>query len=141
MSATASSPAVRDGGCLCGAIRFRATGQPLRVTYCHCSQCRRHAGAPIAAFAVYARTQVQWAQGEPRRFRSSDTGQRGFCPDCGSSLTWESLPAGDEIDLGVGCFDDPSGFKPQDHLWIESAVPWFHVADDIPRHRRGRPKE
>ena len=141
MPAELSSPLTRDGGCLCGAIRFRAAGQPLRVTYCHCTQCRRHSGAPLAAFAVYRRDQVAWINGAPRHFRSSDSGRRGFCPECGTSLTWESFPEGDEVDLGVGCFDEAGGFSPLDHLWTQSALPWFHVDDTLPRHRRGRPKD
>ncbi len=129
---------ILEGGCLCGAIRYRVQGQPFAVNYCHCRQCRRHSGAPVAAFASYRRDRVAWTKGAPRLFRSSDIAHRGFCPDCGTTLTWEGVGAPDEIDIGVGTFDDASSLTPKDHLWTESALPWFHIDDTLPRYRRSR---
>ena len=135
-----TTPATLQGGCLCGAIRFRAQGRPLRVNYCHCGQCRRHSGAPVAAFATFRAADVEWIGASPRLFRSSAEAQRGFCPDCGTSLSWQGDAGGGEalVDLGVGCFDDASSFSPADHLWTGRALPWFHVADALPRHARER---
>lgn len=138
----AGRPTVHEGGCLCGAIRYRAEGRPLRVNYCHCGQCRRHAGAPVAAFATFASEAVRFTKGTPRLFRSSSFAQRGFCPDCGTPLTWQADAEPQSIDLGIGTFDDASALLPQEHLWVESAVPWLHIDDALPRYRRSRePKE
>lgn len=133
-----SQEEILAGGCLCGAIRYRIAGQPSAVNYCHCGQCRRHSGAPVAAFATFAVARVSWTRGQPRLFESSDIGRRGFCPDCGTSLTWVGVATPNEVDIGVGTFDDASSFKPKDHIWTESALPWFHVADQLPRYRRSR---
>lgn len=127
-----------EGGCLCGAVRYRVQGQPLAVNYCHCRQCRRHAGAPVAAFASYKAKNVAWTGDMPRVFASSDIAGRGFCPQCGTPLTWMGRATPDEIDIGVGTFDDASSFTPGYHLWTESALPWLHIDDPLPRYRRSR---
>ena len=127
-----------EGGCLCGAIRYRVAGQPLDVNYCHCGQCRRHSGAPVAAFATYPVERVRWLGAQPRLFESSAIGRRGFCPDCGTSLTWVGVATPNEVDIGVGTFDDASSFRPKDHIWTESAIAWLHIDDHLPRYKRSR---
>jgi hypothetical protein len=133
-----SDSKILEGGCLCGAIRYRITRQPTDINYCHCGQCRRHSGAPVAAIATFPAADVVWTKGQPRLFASSAIGRRGFCPDCGTSLTWQGVQTPQEIDLGVGTFDDASSFRPKDHIWTESAIPWFHVDDHLPRYKRSR---
>lgn len=126
------------GGCLCGAVRYRATGPVRQVNYCHCAMCRRHSGAPVAAFATFARASFVYTRGAPQAFRSSPAAERGFCAECGTPLTWESRDDRAWIDVGVGTLDDAQGLLPRDHLWTESAIPWFKIDDALPRHRRGR---
>lgn len=131
---------IHEGGCLCGAIRYRAQGRPHHVSYCHCGQCRRHSGAPVAAFATYKSDAVTFERGAISWYRSSAIARRGFCATCGTTMAWQGDAHADWIDLGVGTFDDAGDFELQDHLWLDSALPWFHVADDLPRYRRERPK-
>jgi hypothetical protein len=127
---------VREGGCLCGAVRFRAAGRPGHVCYCYCKMCQRHTGAPVAAWATFPRRAVTWL-GTARRVRpSSDIAGRGFCGACGSALTWEGKAEADLIDLAVGAFDDNAGLAPDFHLWEESRPPWFETTDGKKRHRR-----
>ena len=128
------------GGCLCGAIRYRAQGQPHHVSYCHCSQCRRHSGAPVAAFATYASKDVTFEQGALTWYRSSNIARRGFCATCGTVMAWQGDAHQDWYDIGVGTFDNARDFTLQDHLWLDSALPWFHIDDDLPRYKRERPK-
>jgi hypothetical protein len=127
-----------EGGCLCGAIRFHAIGQPIDANYCHCSQCRRHTGAPVAAFAGFPIAHLVWSKGQPRVFASSAKAHRSFCPDCGTSLTWQDLAEPDRIYLYVGAFNDPSSLYPRDHVWSENAIPWLRIEDSLPRHKRTR---
>jgi len=135
---TDDSQQILEGGCLCGAIRYRVAGQPFAVNYCHCDQCRRHSGAPVAAFASFKRDKLAWTRDRPRLFKSSDIAHRGFCAACGTTLTWEGIASPDEIDIGVGTFDDASSFAPKEHLWTGAAIPWLHIQDALPRYRRSR---
>ncbi len=128
------------GGCLCGAIRFRTQGQPHHVSYCHCQQCRRHSGAPVAAFATYAKDSVSFEQGALAWFESSDIARRGFCAACGTPMVWHGNAHPDWLDVGVGTFDDANDFILQDHLWQDSALPWLKIDDHLPRYARERPK-
>ena len=70
----------RQGGCACGAIRYRARGEPTRVGICHCNHCRLETGSVFSAFAVYPAEQFDFV-GETRDFHN-----RHFCPVCGSRL-------------------------------------------------------
>src|SRR5437899_4211364 len=78
-----------EGGCLCGAVRFRATGAPKGVFWCHCQSCRRHSGAPVAVFVGFERDAYTVTKGEIEKFKSSPGTTRGFCRTCGSTLTCE----------------------------------------------------
>ena len=79
---------IRHGGCLCGAIRFEAVGQPGNPHACSCESCRRHTGAPSVGWVEYPRSMLRWTGpgGAPAVYRSSDYSSRAFCPHCGSSL-------------------------------------------------------
>ncbi|MCW5773455.1 MAG: GFA family protein [Rhodospirillaceae bacterium] len=131
---------VREGGCLCGAVRFRAEGAPQHVCYCHCEMCRRATGAPVAAFATYETARVAWTRRAPRWRQSSALARRAFCADCGSAMCWQGAEDRAHIDLAIGCFDDAADLAPADHLWDGSRIAWFHVADTLPRYARERKK-
>jgi hypothetical protein len=80
-----------EGGCLCGAVRFVATGQPKSVAWCHCESCRKHSGAPVSVFVAYERSAYTVTKGEITKFESTPgKTQRGFCARCGSTLTCEN---------------------------------------------------
>jgi len=112
------------GGCLCGRIRFRASGEPKWTAWCHCESCRRHTGAPGAAYAGFERTRVRF-EAEPARFVSTPGVRRGFCPTCGSTLTYEGDRWPTEIHVHVGAFDDPNRFQPKGQVFTEERVEWF----------------
>jgi hypothetical protein len=57
-----------EGGCLCGAVRFVATGQPKGIYWCHCQSCRRHTGAPVVVLVVFDRGAYTVAKGEITKF-------------------------------------------------------------------------
>jgi hypothetical protein len=54
-----------EGGCLCGAVRFLATGQPKSVAWCHCQSCRKHSGAPVSVLVAFDRTAYAVTKGMP----------------------------------------------------------------------------
>jgi hypothetical protein len=101
-----------EGGCICGAVRFVATGPPKWVSWCHCESCRRHSGAPVSVFVAFERSAYTVTKGEITKFNSSPRTRRGFCAQCGSTLTCESERLPTETHFHVGAFDQAAEFKP-----------------------------
>src|SRR6516162_1965104 len=102
-----------EGGCLCGAVRFVATGQPKGVAWCPCESCRKHSGAPVSVFVAYERTAYTVTKGEIAKFESTPgKTERGFCSRCGSTLTCETVGLPTLTDFHVGAFDDAELFRP-----------------------------
>ncbi len=122
------------GRCLCGAVRYVARGTPKSVSNCHCSLCRRASGGPFVTFARYAKEQVEFTQGAPAWYRSSDSAERGFCPACGGSLAYREAKRSDSIWLTAGMMDNPRDLSPQYHIFTDSMLPWLKIDDDLPRH-------
>jgi len=126
------------GGCLCGAIRFRATGEPSHVTICYCTQCRRQTGSPMVVFPTYPLDRFELLEGRPGTIRVSDFATRQFCRDCGSPLSWrrDGSPA---LDLFLGTFDEPEHMpQPSDQLWTQHRISWIHPHPEITAYRRSR---
>jgi len=96
------------GGCLCGCVRFEASGDPYRVGVCHCLDCRKHHGALFHASAIFPENAVI-VEGETNSYEG-----RYFCPNCGSSIFSKS---GDEVEINLGSLDAPDQFKPTYELW------------------------
>ena len=96
-----------EGGCLCGAVRFVATGRPKGVYWCHCQSCRRHSGAPASVFVAFEHAKYTVTEGEITKFDSSPgRTRRGFCTQCASTLTCESARLPTEAHFHVGAFDE-----------------------------------
>jgi hypothetical protein len=120
--------AVHTGGCLCGAVRFEAKGDPKWTAYCHCNSCRKHTGAPISAYAGYERENVSFTKGALATYASSAGVKRGFCSVCGSTLTYEGARWPTEIHFHLGAFDKPQDFPPKGQAFPEERVPWLHLS-------------
>ncbi len=117
------------GGCLCGSVRFLASGRPYRVGICHCLDCRKHHGALFHASAIFARTAVA-IQGE-----THDYAGRHFCPRCGSSVFGRS---GDEVEVNLGALDAPDQFIPSYELWTVRRESWLPPFPVVRRYARDR---
>ena len=120
------------GGCLCGAVRFEAEGEPFHETFCHCTICRRSSGASPVAWVTFPAEGFRYARGAPRTFRSSDHGHRYFCGDCGSPLAFRSDRSPGEIDLATCVLDDPEPLAPNDHTQAAFGVSWSAPRDGLP---------
>jgi hypothetical protein len=117
----ANDDQTREGGCACGAVRFTARGEPLRVGLCHCLTCRKSHASAFNAFAIYSASQVE-IRGESEAWRSSPSYDRHFCLKCGSGVFGRD---GEEVELSVGSFDTPGLFEPEYELWIGRREPWL----------------
>lgn len=122
---------LREGGCQCGAVRYRASGEPIMVAVCHCSMCRRAHAAPSVAWAMYSQAQVEFT-GELKRYTSSAEAERSFCPRCGSQLAFTASFLPELVDIAVGSLDDPEALPPSLHYWGERQLSWCHYADKLP---------
>jgi hypothetical protein len=114
---------VHDGGCACGAVRFRVTGSPSRVGICHCMTCRRVHGSPFGSYAIFARDEVAFT-GDVSEWKSSEQGRRYFCPACGS-VAFMVYEDRDEIDVPIGAFDETGIYEPAYELWCRRKEPWL----------------
>ncbi len=130
---------IHEGGCLCGAVRYRATANPVRGVICHCSMCRKHSGAPVLAFVHFPVGSFRWVTGKPSRFQSSHFAQRGFCSICGSTLSMHEEVLGDRVQVTVGSLDEPDRVKIDDHVWTEAQISWFDVKDELLRFSESSP--
>jgi len=129
-----------EGGCLCGAVRFRASRMLALPTFCHCRTCRRASGAPLVAWITVARDGFSFTKGAPRAYRSSERVVRTFCGGCGTPLSYENEAYPDVVDLTTISLDAPERFPPRDHVWTRHAVPWLRLGDDLPCHPEFRPR-
>lgn len=118
-----------NGGCLCGSVRFSATGRPYRVGICHCLDCRKHHGALFHASAIFPQDAVT-VLGE-----TADYAGRHFCPCCGSSVFSRT---GDEIEVNLGSLDAPDQFQPTYELWTMRRESWLPVFSGTKRYERDR---
>ena len=105
-----------QGGCLCGEVRFEASGAPFRVGVCHCLDCRKHHGAMFHASAVFASEAVT-VTGQTQSYCG-----RHFCPVCGSPVFSRS---GDELEVHLGSFDAPDQLAPTYELWTIRRASWL----------------
>ena len=125
------------GGCLCGALRYLARVETLAdCAYCHCETCRRAHGAPVVTWLTVPRQGFSYMKGQPKVFASSAQGERRFCPTCGSQLEFRSHRTPGQIDLAVACLDAPVLAPPRFHIFHSRHLPWFEIADNLPRHAR-----
>lgn len=122
-----------EGGCLCGAVRYRATAAPLRGVICHCTMCRRHSGAPALAFVHFPQAAFAWLGDPPRWYRSSAAAERGFCAHCGSTVAMREAVLGDRVQVCVGSLDAPERVRIDDHVWTQQQIAWFRIDDALPR--------
>jgi hypothetical protein len=121
------------GGCLCGAVRYRARTDPIRVVNCHCRTCRRVSGAAFMTFVHFPAGELAWTGPEPTRYRSSDEAERGFCAVCGCTLSMHEAVLADRVQVSLGSLDRPDLVRPDDHVWTRSQLPWLEVVDELPR--------
>jgi hypothetical protein len=123
-----------EGGCLCGAIRYRIAGAPHHVSHCHCTMCRRASGAAMVTWATVPADSFEITKGEPRWYQSSDHGKRGFCPGCGTPILFSSTHYAGWVDVTAGSLDRPEQVRPTNHTYEPSRIPWLTMSDGLPRH-------
>jgi hypothetical protein len=127
------------GGCVCGAVRYECSAEPIMTFKCHCRDCQRITGGPFVAGFLVPRSGFRLTKGELKyHFTPSMAGgqhKRGFCGQCGSRMTGGESDAEerDFVGLTVGSLDDPSWFKAEMDLFVSDAAPWDVMEPGIPK--------
>jgi hypothetical protein len=130
------------GGCHCGAVRYEAGGEALTHALCHCTDCRRSAGAPMVGWTMYRQDGVKVTKGAPKVYESSEHGRRHFCPNCGTGLFYTNakvLPG--IIDIQSATYDDPDAVPPRAHIQIAERIGWMERAHELPVFERYPPQK
>lgn len=130
-----------EGGCACGAVRYRLESPPFDAGWCHCRTCQLNSGAPAMVFASVPAGHLAWTQGadKVKSFASSNFGHRSFCGECGTPFLMEVDHQPETVDFSVATLDDPDSVAPGFHIFVGSKIAWFETTDDLPRHEKFRP--
>ena len=130
-----------SGGCLCGAVRYEVTAEPVAFMLCHCRDCQYASGGEPAAVVVVPREAFHLRQGAVKGYTSvGDSGgtvNRQFCPECGTPLFTELGALPQFMDVLAGSMDDAGWLKPTAFLWTSSAHPWAHKDASIISFEKG----
>jgi len=133
----AGQPGTITGRCLCGDIRYEYSGEPTVVLHCHCESCRRHTSSPVSTFVCLPKARFRYTRGNPVVYASSPGVRRTHCGRCGSPIAYES-DRHEQIDLYVGTLDEPGLIEPSCHVHAAAQLPWFEMADELPRFAQSR---
>jgi hypothetical protein len=125
---------IRHATCACGQLRLAATGEPVRISMCHCLACQQRTGSVFGVQARFRCEQVMTA-GEASQFtRAADSGNTltfSFCPTCGSTVYWQLSDFPDLIAVAVGAFADPQFPFPRHSVYEARRHPWVSLPADI----------
>ncbi len=129
-----------EGGCHCGAIRYRVEGDPVYHAICHCSDCRGATGAPLVSWALFPNAQFAVTQGEAKAYASSENARRHFCADCGTSLFYTNETVfPDMTDIQSGTLDNPDTIPLGIHVQTAERIGWMKNAHELPQFERYPP--
>jgi hypothetical protein len=124
----------REGGCLCGAVRYTVDWPPQMIGTCQCTNCQKQSGSAVSVVAIIPHDSIQISGDLTNYEDTGDSGlalSRRFCAVCGSPILSESVgmqAAGIRI-LKTGTLDDRSGLSPSVHFWTRSGQDWFALPE------------
>ena len=126
-----------EGGCTCGAVRYRMTSRPLVVHCCHCRWCQRETGASFALNAMIEADRVILLCGAPETVNTPSNSGKGQkmlrCPNCRVALWSHYAGAGDAVCfVRVGTLDEPGRLPPDIHIFTSSKQPWVVLPPGFP---------
>ena len=122
------------GGCLCGALRYEADGEPLYAGHCYCTDCQKASGSGFIPFMGFASSAVR-VSGQTRQFRSKAASGgdavRNFCPVCGGLVFGGEVGKDEQLNIYAGSLDDPSSFRPKVAIFARSRPAWAVIPPDL----------
>ena len=124
---------VHEGGCLCGATRYKLCGDPTYSAHCHCRSCQRAIGAGFVTWVGVKPENFEVIKGEITFCATSPGVQRGFCGRCGSSLTF-SGEGWSDIGVTAASLDDPTVAKPTSNVYLDHRQLWVVIDDRLRKY-------
>lgn len=122
------------GGCLCGALRYEADGEPLYAGHCYCDDCPKASGSGFVPFIGFPSSAVRF-NGQSRKFASKAANGklavRNSCPVCGSLVFGGEVGKDDEFTIYAGSLDDPSSFRPTIAIFTRNRPVWAVIPPDL----------
>ena len=130
---------IHEGGCLCGAVRYRVTGQPFRTGVCHCRFCQRRTGSAFGVGVYFRKQDFELTRGALKSYehKSDESGRwlrMEFCANCGNTVTWTLELFPDGRGVAGGSFDDPGWIKVERHTWTRSKQHWVPIPPEVEKH-------
>ena len=127
----------REGGCSCGAVRYRVTSAPVRISVCHCKFCQRRTGSAFGVNVYFRKEDFELTRGSLKSYehRSDETNRwlkMEFCPGCGSTVTWTLEIQPEWRGVAGGSLDDTSWLRIERHAWTRSRQQWLPLPTDVP---------
>jgi hypothetical protein len=126
-----------EGGCRCGAVRYRVEGDAEHSAICHCVDCRKSSGAPVTVWSAFPSERFAITSGEVKAWQGTGAAFRHFCGTCGTGLWYineEVLPG--LVDIQTGTLDDPEALPPEAHIQAAEELSWMKTAHDLPHFDR-----
>jgi hypothetical protein len=137
-----TDPEAHEGGCVCGAVRYRTRGKPAIAAVCHCAFCRKRTGSAFAVITYFDEKNVEILRGELSKYehRSDESGRwlrMSFCLKCGTTVTHTVEARPGMRGIAGGTFDEPDWFRIGRHIWLRSKRPWVAVPPDVETFPQG----
>ena len=127
-----------SASCRCGQLRATVTGEPVRVSVCHCRDCKKRTGSAFSAQARWPAEQVAihgQAKSWEHRADSGNLITHHFCPDCGSTVHYVIDGKFDGlVAIPLGAFDDPYVLEPRFSVWERRKHDWLEIVGDGVEH-------
>jgi len=124
----------REASCSCGQLKLVATGEPIRISVCHCLACQQRTGSVFGAQARFPRADVTTQGRSTEYVRTADSGSRvhfRFCPQCGATVYYWLAPAPDIIAVPVGAFADPKFPAPRFSVYESRRHAWAEIPGEV----------
>ncbi|MDX1375346.1 MAG: GFA family protein [Burkholderiales bacterium] len=118
-----------EGGCQCGRVRYRISGEPEGTVICHCSECQRQSASAFGMSLIVRKDDFALLQGTLKTTsRVADSGRTllgHFCPECGVRIYHSSAAVPDKLRVRPGTLDDRAWLRPDRQIWTRSRQPWL----------------
>lgn len=125
---------IRTAACSCGQLKLTCTGEPVRISICHCLECQKRTGSVFGMQARYPRERVSISGVSSIWARTGDEGTTAifhFCATCGSTLYWEPGGMPEFVAIAVGAFADPAFPSPRVSVYEDRRHAWVFAAGEL----------